>query len=87
MPNDDTKNKKEQQHPVDDLKGVEELNRLLQPERSKGISRTNGVIAIIVGLIFIYVAIASDWNIIFRIVPIFGGLTFIGFGVRAIWGD
>jgi hypothetical protein len=86
MLNEDTKKKKEQ-HAIDDLKGAEELDRLLKPERSKGISRTNGVIAIIVGLAFIYVAIASDWNIIFRILPVLGGLTFIVIGIGGIRGD
>ncbi len=68
------------------LEHMEEARRLLDPTRGKAIGRTIGIIAIVVGFVFICVAITSDSNIIFRVFPGFVGISFIIVGIGKFRG-
>lgn len=75
---DETEKPKEQ---PPDIPDYEELNKLLQPHRSKGISRVNGVIALCVGIGALYFAIVyGNYNIC----GLFFGVFFVGIGIAML---
>jgi hypothetical protein len=64
-----------------DIPDYEELSKLIEPHRSKGISRVNGVIALCVGIGALYFAIVyGNYNI----GGLLFGVFFVGIGI-AFW--